>query len=97
MFEESVARFSNNNLIYEKEHGKYAGQTYSAVRDKVMRFAAALLELGVKKGDRIALLAEGRSEWLVSELAMLYLGAIDVPLSVKLNEPSELKFRIQHS
>jgi len=97
MFEESVARFSNNNLIYEKEHGKYAGQTYSTVRDKVMRFAAALLELGVKKGDRIALLAEGRSEWLVSELAMLYLGAIDVPLSVKLNEPSELKFRIQHS
>jgi len=51
----------------------------------------------VSKGDRIALLAEGRSEWLVSELSMLYLGVIDVPLSVKLNEPSELSFRIKHS
>ncbi|MCF6240321.1 MAG: AMP-binding protein, partial [Bacteroidales bacterium] len=33
----------------------------------------------------------------ISELAVLYLGAIDVPLSVKINEPSELSFRIKHS
>jgi long-chain acyl-CoA synthetase len=42
-------------------------------------------------------MAEGRTEWLVSELAMLYLGIIDVPLSVKLIEPNEIAFRINHS
>ena len=97
MFEKSVAKFSSNILVYEKENGHYVGQTYSKIKEKVLKFAAGLLEIGVNKGDRIALLAEGRSEWLVSELSMLYLGVIDVPLSVKLNEPSELSFRIKHS
>lgn len=97
MFEKSVAKFPKNILIYEKKGGQYVGQTYSQVKEKVVRFAAALLDIGVTKGDRIALLAEGRSEWLISELSMLYLGVIDVPLSVKLNEPSELSFRIKHS
>ena len=97
MFEKSVAKFPKNILIYEKNEGQYVGQTYFQVKEKVVRFAAALLDIGVTKGDRIALLAEGRSEWLISELSMLYLGVIDVPLSVKLNEPSELSFRIKHS
>lgn len=43
------------------------------------------------------LLSEGRREWLVSELALLYIGAIVVPISIKLNEPSDLRFRLEHS
>ena len=97
MFEGSVEKFAKNNLIYEKLDGKYVGKTYSEVREMVLKFASALLKLGVDKEDRIALLSEGRSEWLVAELAMLYLGIINVPLSVKLNESSELKFRINHA
>ena len=45
----------------------------------------------------MALFSEGRIEWLVSELAILYVGAIAVPLSVKINEAEELKFRLEHS
>ncbi len=54
------------------------------------------MSLGLKKGDRSGLLSEGRNYWLISELSVLYCGAINVPLSVKL-EASELKFRLEHS
>lgn len=97
MFEASCVKYPDNNLLYEKKDGNYQPYTYLQIRDKVLKFADGLVNLGAKKGDRIALLAEGRSEWLISELAMLYIGVIDVPLSVKLNEPSELQFRLNHS
>jgi long-chain acyl-CoA synthetase len=56
-----------------------------------------LLGIGIQKGDRVALIAEGCNDWVVSELGILYAGAINVPLSVKLNEQAELKFRLAHS
>jgi len=97
LFEGSVAKYPDNVLVWEKKDGQYKGISFSSVREHVYRFAAGLMALGVKKGDRVALLSEGRSEWLVSELAILYLGAINIPLSVKINEPNELLFRIKHA
>ncbi len=97
LFEGSTHKYPNNVLVWEKENGHYQGISFSEIRNRVYNLAAGLLDLGVEKGDRIALLSEGRSEWLVSELAILYLGAVNIPLSVKINEPNELAFRIKHA
>lgn len=95
-FEESVEKYGNNVYLWEKPNDKYEGATYSDVRNQVYQFAAGLMSMGVKKGDRISLLSEGRNGWVISELGVLYTGAINVPLSVKLN-PEEIKFRLSHS
>ncbi len=97
LFEGSVEKYPRNVLVWEKKNGVYKGITFTEIKEQVYRLAAGLMALGVKKGDRVALLSEGRSEWLVSELAILYLGAINIPLSVKINEPNELAFRIRHA
>ncbi len=97
LFENSSKRFSNNPLIYEKKSGKYNPTTFQEIRTEVHQLAGGLLDLGLKKEDKVILLSEGRKEWLTSEMALLYLGAVVVPLSIKLNEPSDLKFRIEHS
>jgi long-chain acyl-CoA synthetase len=96
-FEENVDRFSNNPYLWEKRDGAFQPTTYAETRSLVKRFAAGLHQLGVKKGDRLALLAEGRVDWVVAEMAMFYLGAVDVPLSIQLNESTDLIFRIKHS
>jgi long-chain acyl-CoA synthetase len=96
LFEENVEKFPNNPLLWEKTNDKYEKTTYKETKDKIETYAAGLLSLGLKKGDRVALLSEGRNAWVYAELAVLYTGAVDVPLSVKL-EPAELKFRIEHS
>ncbi len=97
LFEESIKVFANNTLIREKKDGKYQDYSYTEIGKKVYQFACGLINLGVNPNDRIALFAEGRTEWLVSELGILYVGAIAVPLSVKINEPKELRFRLEHS
>ena len=97
LFENSVNKFSNNTFLWEKKANKFEPSSYSQVFDEVKRFAAGLLAIGVKKGDRIALLSEGRNYWVESELAILYTGAINVPLSIKLDAGTDLKFRLAHS
>jgi long-chain acyl-CoA synthetase len=97
LFEDCAAKYSNNVFILEKKNNKYEGYTYKEILSEVYKFAAGLISNGVKKGDRIALLSEGRCDWVISELGILYAGAINVPLSVKLTEPEEIKFRIEHS
>ena len=57
---------------------------------------AGLQALGVKKGDNMALLSEGRNMWVIGELAMFYAGAVNVPLSIKLEESNDLLFRLIH-
>lgn len=97
LFEESVEKFSDNVLLWEKRNSHYKGITYQETKEEVYKLAAALIENGVQKGDRIALISEGRNHWVISELAIFYCGAICVPLSVKIDEPSDLQFRLAHS
>jgi long-chain acyl-CoA synthetase len=96
-FEENTERFSGNPYIWEKRDGSFQPTTYGEMKELVHLFAAGLMTIGVTRGDRIALLAEGRAWWVVAEMGMFYLGAIDVPLSIQLNEPADLTFRLKHS
>lgn len=95
-FEESVEKFSSNVYLWEKPADKYEGTTYGETKKQVYEFAAGLMNLGVKKGDRLSLISEGRNSWVIGELGILYTGALNVPLSTKLN-PEEIKFRLNHS
>ncbi len=95
-FEESVEKYESNVYMWEKPQDKYEGTTYGETKKQVYEFAAGLMCLGIKKGDRLSLVSEGRNSWVVGELGILYAGAMNVPLSVKLT-PEEIKFRINHS
>jgi long-chain acyl-CoA synthetase len=95
-FEESIEKFSSNIYLWEKPGDKYEGTTYGETKKQVYEFAAGLISLGIKKGDRLSLISEGRNSWVIGELGILYAGAMNVPLSTKLNS-EEIKFRINHS
>ena len=96
-FEERVSLYGDHPLVWEKTEGHYQASTYKNIHEQVKTFSAGLINLGINKGDRIALLSEGRKDWLVAELAILYIGAINVPLSTKLEADNDLVFRIHHS
>ncbi|MFN8241571.1 MAG: AMP-binding protein [Bacteroidales bacterium] len=95
-FEECVEKYNSNVYLWEKPQDKYEGTTYGEARKQVHEFAAGLMSMGINKGDRVCLISEGRNNWVIGELGVLYSGAINVPLSVKLN-PDEIKFRVIHS
>lgn len=97
LFEQNVNKYGSNPLLWEKKTDTYESTSYRDTLERVRLLAAGLLNLKIKKGDRIALLSEGRNYWVMGELAILYTGAVNVPLSVKLEAATELKFRLEHS
>jgi long-chain acyl-CoA synthetase len=65
--------------LYKRE-GKWAGTSVDEFRDRVRWFATALRHLGVKAGDRIAILSENRPEWAIADFAILSGAAVSVPI-----------------
>lgn len=96
-FEHSVSTFPDNTFLLEKVGKEWTQTTYRETQREVYRLGAGLQALGVKPHDNMALLSEGRNLWIISELAMFYAGAVNVPLSIKLEEAGDLLFRLEHS
>ena len=90
-------QFPDNVYLREKVDGKWTEITQEQTRETAYRIGAGLMALGLEKGDKIALLSESRSMWILSELGAMYAGATDVPLSVNLGSAADLIFRIHHS
>lgn len=97
LLENSAQKYSDNTYLLEKRSDKYEATTFRQTREQVFKAAAGFLALGIRKGDRIALLSESRTDWVTSELGILYTGAVSVPLSILLKEGNDLKFRLSHS
>lgn len=95
--EKYTHQFAQNVYLREKVDGKWIEITQEQTRETAYKIGAGLMSLGLEKGDKIALLSESRSMWILAELGAMYAGAVDVPLSVNLGEGQDLLFRIHHS
>ncbi len=83
MLEDTVQRFPDHNALHLIL--RYAGPTaiggrltYRQLQDEVDRFAAALYGLGVRKGDRVAVMLPNLPQFVIAFTAALKLGAIVV-------------------
>ena len=97
--EKYVAKYSKNPYLWEKnlDTNVWESTTYEETLTKAKRIAAGLMALGVQKGEKVSYLSEGRDMWVIGELGVLYAGAVNVPLSIKLGETNDLVFRVKHS
>ena len=97
--EKYVAKYSKNPFLWEKnlDTNEWESTTYEQTLAEAKRIAAGLMALGVQKGEKISYLSEGRNMWVIGELGVLYAGAVNVPLSIKLEESNDLVFRVKHS
>ena len=95
--EKYTRQYAGNTFLWEKHGDVWEPTTFEQTRKEAYPAGAELMALGVQKGEKVALLSEGRNAWVTGELGILYAGAVNVPLSVKLEESSDLVFRIRHS
>ena len=67
-------------VLKVKNGDKYQDISYSELYSNTENLALGLASLGVKRGDKISIIAENRPEWVYSDFAILGIGAVDVPL-----------------
>ncbi|HEY4643673.1 MAG TPA: long-chain fatty acid--CoA ligase, partial [Bacteroidota bacterium] len=82
MFDRLTAKFADERrpILMEKVEGRYGAISYSELRRKVELFALGLASVGVKRGDHVSIISENRPEWIVADMGILYLGAVNVPI-----------------
>ncbi len=79
LFLDQAAKLGKQPFLWSKASGGWTARDYATVAAEVLSVAAGLVELGVKPGDRVALVSENRPEWLVADLAIMAVGGITVP------------------
>ncbi|MCR4742513.1 MAG: long-chain fatty acid--CoA ligase [Treponema sp.] len=82
-----------NLQAYKNKEGQFEYFTYNQVYQDVLIFALALKSLGVKSGDKIAMISDNRREWLITDMAIQSLGSADVPRGCD-SMGSEIRFII---
>jgi long-chain acyl-CoA synthetase len=87
LFERRVAESGDRPALWTFRDGAFRSETWRELGDDVERTAAALVNLGVQPGDRVVQWSENRREWIVTDLAILTIGAIHVPIHAPLSGP----------
>ena len=77
---EAIARHNKPDAVSEKRGGQWVRISATEFIQRVRHIALGLADLGIKQGDRVALISENRPEWSIADLAILSAGAITVPL-----------------
>ena len=90
----------NNPLekcLNTKYSGKWKSLSTESFYEKVQKLSSSLFEMGVKKGDKIALIStNNRTEWCIVDLAVLQLGAVTVPIYPTITA-KEYEYILNHS
>src|SRR6516164_402035 len=72
-------RLGNRPALRFKRHGLYHDLSWAQYRADALACAAALVDVGVRPGDRVGLLSENRVEWLIADMGILTAAAVNVP------------------
>jgi long-chain acyl-CoA synthetase len=80
LFFDAVSKFNRPDALQVKVAGAYKPISHSEVADRVRHAARGLASLGVRRGDRVAILSENRPEWAIADFACLTAGLTDVPI-----------------
>lgn len=83
----TVQRYPEKDALVWKDKGTYRSLPYAAFWEDIRCAAAGLARLGVGRGDKVAILSENNPQWPISDLAIISLGAVSVPVYPTL--PSE--------
>ncbi|MEP6903642.1 MAG: AMP-binding protein, partial [Actinomycetota bacterium] len=77
---ESFRRHNKADALNYKLENVWKHLSGSEVIEKIKNIALGLAGLGVKAGDKIAIISENRPEWSLTDLAILSLRAVNVPI-----------------
>ena len=80
LFEYQAENLSTKPYLWKKNDKEFDFLTWNKVKSMVDQIAKSLSSLGILEGDRVIILSENRPEWQISDLAIMSIGAITVPM-----------------
>lgn len=91
-----ATHFSREDALCGKENGVWKHYSTKQYVNIVNNISYGLMQLGIKKGDKIASISAGRPEWNFLDMAIMQLGAIHVPIYPTISE-NDYKYILHHA
>src|SRR3712207_2541910 len=83
-------------VLYKDDAGQWVSKTYTEMGEIVRSLSLGLIDLGIDKGDKVAILANTRPEWTYFDFAALSAGATVVPI-YQTNSAEECQYVLDNS
>src|SRR5688572_2025881 len=96
VFEQAVQKHNRPDALNYKSGSNWTAISSAEMLQRIRNIAAGLYSLGIKRGERVALLSESRPEWTLSDAGCLFAGAIDVPIYPTLT-PAQVRYILKDS
>jgi long-chain acyl-CoA synthetase len=80
MVARTAEKYAEKDAFLWKKNHVYQGISYHAFWEKVRQTAAGLTQFGIQKNDKVAILSENNPNWAISDLAIMSIGAVSVPI-----------------
>lgn len=96
MLKNSINSYPERIAFKVKENKRFVPITYKEFYSRVVAFGTGLHSIGIKPFDHIGLVSENRFEWIISDMAIIGLRAVDVPCSGA-SSSHDIHFKLKHS
>ena len=87
VFKRVARKHKRLDTLNYKRNGEWVSLSSDELLERAQRIAAGLYAIGVRHGDRVALLSESRVEWTLTDAGCIFSGAVDVPIYPTLTPP----------
>jgi long-chain acyl-CoA synthetase len=97
IFQNRVQKYGDKTLvIYKNKQGVWEEISWNKLNEMVRNLGIFLINKGIQPGDKVALFSPNRYEWWVADLAIISIGAVNVPI-YSTNSPEECRYIIDNS
>ncbi len=97
VFQNRVQKFGDKSLVkYKNKQGVWEEISWNKINELVRDLGLFLINRGIQPGDKVALFSPNRYEWWVADLAIISIGAVNVPI-YSTNSPEECRYIIDNS
>ena len=96
MIQKSIEEFGESPALKIREGDVFKPISYRELGEIIKRLGTALIDIGIRKNDHVGLISDNRYEWMMCDLAILGVGACDVPRGSD-TTPKELEYILNHA
>jgi long-chain acyl-CoA synthetase len=96
LFVEGVQKEGDKVAFYYKHQGIYEGVSWQEYKEHVENICLGLLELGLQRGDRVAIMGDSCPEWFYADIGVMSAGAISCGV-YSTSSPNEVEYLIENA
>jgi len=96
IFQNRVEEYGDKTLVIWKNQGKWEEISWNKMNEMVRDLGLFLINRGIQPGDKVCLFSPNRYEWWVADLAIISVGAVNVPIYAT-NSAEESRYIIENS